>query len=39
MARFLVMNGPNINILGRRDVGIYGTKTLDEVKPRDRFPG
>ncbi len=31
MARFLVMNGPNINILGRRDVNIYGTKTLDEV--------
>ena len=31
MPRFLVMNGPNINILGRRNPGIYGAKTLGEV--------
>ena len=31
MASFLILNGPNINMLGRRDVSIYGSKTLEEV--------
>ena len=31
MSRFLVLNGPNINMLGRRDAGYYGVKTLEEV--------
>ena len=31
MASFLILNGHNINMLGRRDTSIYGSKTLDEV--------
>lgn len=31
MTKFLILNGPNINMLGRRETSIYGTKTLDEV--------
>ncbi len=36
MSRFLVLNGPNINMLGRRDAGYYGVKTLDEVNEEIR---
>ena len=31
MASFLILNGPNINMLGKRDASLYGSKTLDEV--------
>jgi 3-dehydroquinate dehydratase-2 len=31
MVSFLILNGPNINMLGRRDKSLYGSKTLEEV--------
>jgi len=35
-----ILNGPNLNMLGKRDAGQYGTETLQEIEQmlNDSFP-
>ena len=34
--KLLILNGPNLNLQGRRDKSVYGAETLEEFIPRLR---
>lgn len=38
--KILIINGPNLNRLGRREPGVYGTETMEEciARLRARYP-
>ncbi|MDE2274731.1 MAG: type II 3-dehydroquinate dehydratase, partial [Burkholderiales bacterium] len=39
MSKLLILNGPNLNLLGQREPALYGTETLAEVEALCRRTG
>ncbi|MCX7019263.1 MAG: type II 3-dehydroquinate dehydratase [bacterium] len=36
MNKILILNGPNLNLLGKRETGVYGTATLADIEDMAR---
>ena len=34
MKKIIIINGPNLNLLGNREVDIYGQSSLEDIKIR-----
>src|SRR5690554_4358578 len=39
MMKILILNGPNLNLVGKREQSIYGTSNLEEYLSQLSFPG